>query len=1149
MERLCSWLIRATLAALILVCLFDGLSHAAVGYQSRPCGFDMDDDDRVGEDGTQKFCQGGAATNQQCSTNTDCPSSTCATTGSTTNQDCNVCDGVTLDPDGDGDPEDLIYVDCNSGNDTTGDGTPGTPYKTLSKALTMLDGAGDGDEDIICVRATCSQENGSGVSAQTLNKAGVTGNGPAGVSYNERPAQGNDGQSFRYPFDPFMVVGWDTDNDGQYPPYDSTQSEPAIFDAYNAGQSGAANYITFLSVGSADNVELAHFTVKNYGRAISSGTQYALAWTGISGYADHHHVHDIVLDSVNRGSSNNDARRVVYLNNNGAGNGVRYLSFENVEWRNTGSWPFRGWNSDEGPFRLKNVSSIEPVPQTTSTSILPFKVWDVNHIEVTDSRFQRDPSSSPSITSDSSRALYFDAPTQDVWVQGNVFEGFGEAVLISYRTENDFTSMNGPFAINRNQYGFPDGVTSIGGTAVFARVVSETKVDGVERSECSTCTGTTTCAAEYSAGPNVDCDCDGVGSGGGGPSYVSEVEIESNVVDFNDLGSAEIASFVTYQNGSNCPDILTFGDVGPLKVNGNTVLNFKSSTTSGTHAAIVLGRDSLAGKEWDFKYHPGSVYVYNNIISGAGQGIINWKRGNSDVGPLTGDNYYTPGTTFYADKNVYDGTADFNLGGASVDGIGAWRTAIGGTHEDLSLTCVPDFEADGYHLDVDEDGGCNVVDNGNNTYCPAYDIDVGARPINTTCDIGADEVATSGGGTSPGSVQLAASSYSTNEDATAITVSVTRTAGSDGAASVDYVVNTVSAIPGASCDGSATKDYTTTSGTLSWTDADAATKTFTITTCSDSTIEGTETASIVLSNATGATLGAPSTAGLTILDAQSPVGSSPYFNTVDGVKTGCSSTSGTSLSIGGVAVTGGPSHPDRVLIVTIGGESAYNSTTPSESGCNMNWGAAAVTWNSQSLTRLASRIGHSGTVSSVCSSIFYLLNPAAVSSAVSITFPGTVTSAQASAFNIYGADQNEPTAKSTDGGPNTTLGESTDITTLLTDSMVIDAMVLRDRVGGGNGAAGGGQVERADVSCASTGSHLLSSTRETPTPITIPIAWSWASGSAGAFSHSMAAWPAVQPAVATTTTTTTNTNTTTTLPVLQAPTQGWRCVGPCVPVQ
>ena len=115
----------------------------------------------------------------------------------------------------------------------------------------------------------------------------------------------------------------------------------------------------------------------------------------------------------------------------------------------------------------------------------------------------------------------------------------------------------------------------------------------------------------------------------------------------------------------------------------------------------------------------------------------------------------------------------------------------------------------------------------------------------------------------PGVLNFSAATYSVNENGGSVTITVTRTGGSDGAVGVSY----------ATSDGTATagSDYTTTSGTLSWTDGDSADKTFSIPIIDDSTYEGNETVDLTLSSPTGdATLGSPSIAVLTIVDNESP---------------------------------------------------------------------------------------------------------------------------------------------------------------------------------------------------------------------------------------------------------------------------------------
>ncbi|MBI2930059.1 MAG: fibronectin type III domain-containing protein, partial [Planctomycetes bacterium] len=112
---------------------------------------------------------------------------------------------------------------------------------------------------------------------------------------------------------------------------------------------------------------------------------------------------------------------------------------------------------------------------------------------------------------------------------------------------------------------------------------------------------------------------------------------------------------------------------------------------------------------------------------------------------------------------------------------------------------------------------------------------------------------------SPGTLRLNASSYSFGEIAGSATINVTRTGGSRGAVSVNYTTSNGTATAGA--------DYTAVSGTLSWADGDAAWKSFTIPIVGDALAEGGETFTVSLSApAGGATLGAPSTAVVTIVD-------------------------------------------------------------------------------------------------------------------------------------------------------------------------------------------------------------------------------------------------------------------------------------------
>ncbi len=109
-----------------------------------------------------------------------------------------------------------------------------------------------------------------------------------------------------------------------------------------------------------------------------------------------------------------------------------------------------------------------------------------------------------------------------------------------------------------------------------------------------------------------------------------------------------------------------------------------------------------------------------------------------------------------------------------------------------------------------------------------------------------------------GNLAIATNAYTVVEANTNVTVTVTRTGGTNGAAQVSY----------STYDGTATSgaDYVATTGTLSWANGDTANKTFTIPILDDNLAEPNETINLVLSNSAGAYLSSPSTAVITILE-------------------------------------------------------------------------------------------------------------------------------------------------------------------------------------------------------------------------------------------------------------------------------------------
>ncbi|MEO8275610.1 MAG: Calx-beta domain-containing protein [Thermoanaerobaculia bacterium] len=111
----------------------------------------------------------------------------------------------------------------------------------------------------------------------------------------------------------------------------------------------------------------------------------------------------------------------------------------------------------------------------------------------------------------------------------------------------------------------------------------------------------------------------------------------------------------------------------------------------------------------------------------------------------------------------------------------------------------------------------------------------------------------------PGTLQFTATSVTVAEGAGSAQLVVSRTGGGGGAASVHC--RTIAG--GTATAGS---DYTTTDQTLSWANGDTSTKTCTIPILNDGSDEPNETISVQLQTVTGATIGAPATATLTITD-------------------------------------------------------------------------------------------------------------------------------------------------------------------------------------------------------------------------------------------------------------------------------------------
>ena len=354
-------------------------------------------------------------------------------------------------------------------------------------------------------------------------------------------------------------------------------------------------------------------------------------------------------------------------------------------------------------------------------------------------------------------------------------------------------------------------------------------------------------------------------------------------------------------NGSN-----TIGGTTPEArnvISGNTVngieLSLPTTTVQGNYIGVAADGVTALGNQGNGIYLSSGA---NHVIGGTGAGAGNVVAFNGAAG--TGTNY--AGIAVISNGNSIRGNSIFSNTGLGID--------LGGRGLTVNDNCDPDGSFGNFQQNypvlasANSSGGSTTITGTlNSTPSTAFVIDfysspacdplgngegktyLGSTMVTTAADCNATINATlpvfipSGqvitatatdpqGNTSefsacravvaPPSLQFSAATYSVAENAGTATITVTRTGGSSGPASVAYATANGTATGGDSCGGSV--DYRTTSGTLNWANGDAASKTFTVTVCNDSLFENNETLTLTLSNATGAALGSPSTAALTI---------------------------------------------------------------------------------------------------------------------------------------------------------------------------------------------------------------------------------------------------------------------------------------------
>jgi hypothetical protein len=614
----------------------DATSSALLGrgYHARACGFDLNHNGIAGE----------AA-------------------------DCHVCDGVTTNPYGDSTPPNLVYVSCQTGADSPACGSPGSPCGSINYAWNYRTGpASSPSADIICFRGTCHED---GISPA------VSGKG----DFYTIPATGSEAIAWQLPTHPTMLVGWDYNRNGQYPPYD-TQDE-AVLEGTGLAQALKLNGNQINS-----NVELAHFTVSNYGTGVNANpTGFVELSDGAAGNSHHIYIHDVSIQNVNRGKPL-DSGNIIF-DFFGSNAQVAYLDVDNVEILHAGGYVARGaapsGGVDNGPYRFKNITwralgcnasgagaCADPPNQAHA---IGWKLWGyVSQIEVLDSILDLDTAA---------------------WAPYPI--AFGSTAFVAAQCSRNWTIRNNEID------NFKVGLTVQGYAQGYCDGVAARPVDGVTFDR-NTFRNTFT---QWQWGDN------GVAILGGGPNPQSS--IGSVLVSNNFFSSVPGWQGMAYVNAGNNGG----PDPGALVFANNTTVANLYRTDFG---AVTLQKN--------YSFVPQAVTVTNNVIGGLAGGE---QSIHTDYAPAA----------WSGAGNVFDPNGTFVWNGAPLGSLTAWQQATG--QDATSRQCVPSFVNAGggdFHLVA-----ADTCAKGLGLLLASLftrDIDGTARPLVAPWDAGAHEVSSTG---------------------------------------------------------------------------------------------------------------------------------------------------------------------------------------------------------------------------------------------------------------------------------------------------------------------------------------------------------------------------------------------------------------------
>lgn len=619
------------------------------GYQPRPCGFDFDHDGEVAEPG-----------------------------------ECEICDGITDDPDGDGFAQPIYYVDCGADGVDPPPGTadacrdPGAPCKTIGRALALIPTSPDlfDDQGVVCFTGVCTEV------------AGMPSGEPMIAT---RPPQGLEVRAFDYPARPTMLIGWDTDADGEYPPFD--EDDEAILRPLSDGFAIDFDYGSYNTP--THDVELAHFAVQPDDAGTSGFVRGALS---VSLPHERIHLHDIEVDGLRAGSGPQQTG-LVQLTLQDYGDPSESSQYVHLALENLRISGYGGHLTDEhvdleadpsGPIRIANLttessSCDRSVCDTSATSsVLRIGGW-VEGIEVLASIFDAktdawypyeggDPLRDPGPT-----AIHVGECSTDVAILHNAFLGWATAVRVSGNgASNNYTVEDDS----------PCATRDTSGIRIEGNFVHDTS---------DRLSGASVAFVLQTAPADEDV---------GDDRTLGDVRVVNNVVvaDYGVLG---------------CAWVQVWGaDAGPIVIAHDTCIAEITDLVPAKGAALVRLVAPRAGALAPL----GDLQVQGLLFAG------------TRVGDVALSTEYAPGG-WTSDAHVLDPAAMLRWdAGAPID-LAAWRAASG--QDAASVACMPGFFAPSdFHLAQDD--AC-AADAASPMPGITHDIDGDPRPVEGPWDIGADQ--------------------------------------------------------------------------------------------------------------------------------------------------------------------------------------------------------------------------------------------------------------------------------------------------------------------------------------------------------------------------------------------------------------------------